>query len=80
MAHQRLLIIGEAHNQLWKGKPVVTRMEDGTLKKEYDAKVFVDIDYQLVPEIYLASYQNNLLTDELCKKMQDIILNNIFHY
>lgn len=37
------------------------------------------MDYQLVPEIYLASYENNLLTEELAKKMQDIILNNVYN-
>jgi hypothetical protein len=42
--------------------------------------IFIDIDYQIVPEIYLATYENSLLTEELTGKMQAIILNNVFNY
>lgn len=48
-AEEKMLIITEAQGELLRGKPVITKLEDGSLKKEYDPKVYIEPDYQLVP-------------------------------
>ena len=62
-----------------KGKPILTSQPDGSVKKEYNPKAFIEVDYQLVSDIYLTSYENNLLTPEMIKMMQNIILSNFFN-
>ena len=55
--------------EVLKGKKVIYR--DG--KKEVDPTA-KEVEYQLLPTIYLAAYETNLATEELIDKLQGKIL------
>lgn len=58
-----------------KGKKVVYR--DGKVENDPSAR---EVEYQLLPSIYMAAYETNLITPELVDKLQPKILENIFNY
>lgn len=61
-------------HELLKGKKVVNRDK---VENDPGAR---EVEYQLLPAIYLAAYETNLLTAELVDKLQPRILENIFNY
>jgi hypothetical protein len=70
-----LYIVGLAIHEVLKGKKVIYR--DNRVENDPSAK---EVEYQLLPAIYLAAYETNLVTPELIDKLQPKIIENIFNY
>ena len=56
-----------------KRQTVIALVQREVLKKKEK------FDYDLVPSLYLVSYENNMITDEIKNECQKIVLDNIFH-
>jgi hypothetical protein len=70
-----IFIVGLSIHEVLKGKRVIYR--EGKVETDPNAK---EVEYQLLPAIYLAAYETNLITAELVNKIQPKILENIFNY
>jgi hypothetical protein len=69
-----LYIVGLSIHEVLKGKKVVYR---DRVENDPNAK---EVEFQLLPAIYLSAYESNLITPELVDKLQPKILENIFNY